>query len=436
MRLSSLWARGTHFRPFLRILMASNTTEQAAPNKNVFSILRHRDFRLFWFGACLSFIGTWVQIIAMGLLVYHRTNSKAALGIIGLAGGLPTTALMLFGGVIADRVNKRKLVVVTQTLFALNALILAMLTWTDTIQIWHIIVLSFVNGLVFAVDGPARQSMIYDLVGKEELAAGVALQSAAFNVARVIGPAIGSLLYTSVGPAWCFLVNGISFVAVIAAIMMLHTDLTQRGEAQGSVWINFLEGMQYLRANRLMRSVVGLTAVTSIFAFAVYSTLMPALAKEMLGISEKNHRYGYLFSAIGMGALVGAVLVGRFSAAGRRGLLMLVGANIFAIALICLSRVHNIPSALILFFLIGLSAICQLATANTLTQSLAPENLRGRAVSTHMFAMAGLQPFGAILAGAVAERWGVENALLLGAGVFWVYTIATMIKRPEVVTIP
>jgi MFS family permease len=416
--------------------MVSNTSEPSAPNKNVFSTLRHRDFRLFWIGACLSFIGSWVQIIAMGLLVYHSTHSKAALGLIGLAGGLPTTALMLFGGVIADRVNKRTLVMVTQTLFALNALLLALLTWTNTIQIWHIIALSLVNGLVFAVDGPARQSMIYDLVGKEDLAAGVALQSAAFNVARVVGPAIGSLLYVRLGASWCFLVNAISFVAVIVALMMMHTDLTQRGEAQGSVWINFLEGLQYLRSNRLMRSVVGLTAVTSIFAFAVYSTLMPALAKEMLSIDEGDHRYGYLFSAIGAGALVGAILVGRFSAAGRRGLLMLIGANIFAIALVCLSRVHNMPSALILFFLIGLAAICQLATANTLTQSLAPESLRGRAVSTHMFAMAGLQPFGAILAGAVAERWGVPNALLLGAGVFWLYTVVTMVKRPDVIAIP
>jgi MFS family permease len=412
--------------------MTTTETPQPRTRWGRFGPLQNRDFRLYWAGACVSFVGSWVQIVAMGLLVYRLTGSKAALGLIGLAGGLPTTALMLFGGVIADRVNKRSLVLMTQSIFAATAFTLAALTWTGHIRIWHIVALSFVNGLTFAADGPARQAMLYDLVGKEELASGVALQSAAFNVARVVGPAGGSLLYAGLGPEWCFLVNGLSFAAIITAIFSIRTDLRRRGEMQGSVWVGFLEGLRHLRSNRLMRSVVSLTAVTSIFAFSAYSTLMPALAREMLDIPENDSRYGLLFSAIGIGSLTGALMVGRFAAKGRRGLLMITGAGTFAVGLFGLSQARNLWLAAAMFMVIGLSAISQLATANTLTQSLAPERLRGRAVSTHMFAMAGLQPVGAFLAGNVAQHWGVPRMLMLGASVLALFALGMLLMRPEV----
>ena len=410
----------------------ADKADESLRGRSAFAILKNHDFRLFWIGACVSFIGSWVQMIAMGLLVYHLTHSKAWLGAIGLAGGLPTTVFMLFGGVVADRVNKRTLVLCTQTLFALNACALAALVWTNTIQIWHIVALAAVNGFVFAADGPARQAMVYDIVGREDLAAGVALQSASFNVARIIGPVVGSLLYTTLGAGWCFFVNGISFIAIIFAIMAVRTDLTRRGDAQGTVWTGLVEGLQHLRSNREMRSVVALTGITSVFAFSVYGTLMPALADEMLGIGENDRRYGLLFSAIGIGSVAGAYLVGKFAARERRGWLMIAGANLFAIALLLLSRTTHIMPALILFTLIGLAAICQLATANSLTQSLAPEALRGRAVSAHMFAMGGLQPIGSLIAGWVGERWSVSSALVFGAGIFWVYTWLLVLRRPEI----
>jgi len=412
--------------------MASTpTTETTAPRRSAFGALRHRDFRLFWVGACVSFVGSWVQIITVGWLVYQMTGSKQALGLIGLAGGLPTTALMLFGGVIADRANKRTLVLCTQSIFALNAFALAALTWTGHVRIAYLVGFALINGLVFAVDGPARQAMIYDLVGKDDLAAGVALQSAAFNLARVVGPAIGSLIYAGLGPGWCFFVNGLSFSAILLAILFIRTDLTRRGEAQGSVWFGFVEGLYYLRSNQLMRSVVSLTAVTSLCAFAVITTLMPAFARDRLHVSED--RYGLLFSATGIGSLFGVYCVGRFAAAGRRGLMMIVGANVFAFGLMALAWTTNLYLAMGLLILTGLGALSQLATANTLTQSLAPEWLRGRAVSAHMFAMGGLQPLGAFLAGSIAQRWGVPGAMVFGATVFWVYTLGLIALRPQVV---
>src|SRR5687768_10951765 len=205
--------------------MAALESERQRLRRPTFGPLRHRAFRLFWGGAVLSFVGSWIQIVTMGWLVYDMTGSKQALGLIALAGGLPTTALMLFGGVIADRANRRALVFVTQTAFASTAFILSYLAATGEIRIWHIILLAGFNGLVFAIDGPARQSMIYDLVGQHELASGIALQSAAFNLARVVGPVLGSVLYAGLGPQWCFFANGISFAAVITAMLLIRTDL-------------------------------------------------------------------------------------------------------------------------------------------------------------------------------------------------------------------
>ena len=409
-----------------------STRNQGDPRASAFAILANRDYRLYWTGACFSFIGSWVQIVALGLYVYQLTGSKHALGVIGLAGGLPSTAFLLFGGVFADRVNKRALVLLTQSIFALSAFTFATLTWTHTIQLWHVVALSFLNGLVFAADGPARQAMVYDIVGREQLANGVALQSAAFNTARVVGPAVGAVLYQALGPGWCFFVNGVSFACIIAAVLAIRTDLTKRGEETGSVWDGFLRGVRQLRSNRPMRLVVSLTMVTSVFAFSNYSTLMPALARDRLGMSDTDPRYGLLFSAVGLGALIGVYFVGRFASAGRRGRLMTVCAGSFGCALLCLASASHFAIAFVLLVVIGMSAIGQLATANTLTQTLAPEAFRGRAVSTHMFAMGGLQPFGAYLAGSVAQAYGVPVSLLLGGTVLLLYTVGLVLSRTEV----
>lgn len=406
--------------------------ESASDRPTPFGAMRQRDFRLYWAGACLSFIGSWVQIVALGLFVYHRTHSKEFLGWVGLAGGLPTTIFMLFGGVIADRANKKALVFATQSLFGITAVVLAVLTWTNKVQTWHIIVIALLNGAIFTVDGPARQAMVYDIVGKEHLAGAIALQSAAFNTARVIGPAIGSLLYAGLGPAWCFFVNGLSFGAIIVAVLLIRTDLSARKETDATVWAGFVEGLAYLRSNRLLRTVVSMTAMTAVFAFSAYSTLMPAFAKESLGIGESDHRYGWLFSAIGVGSLLGAYLVGKASSLGRRGSLLIAGSGLFAIGLFGLAHVDHLVPAMALLALVGLAAISQLATANTLTQALAPDHLRGRAVSIHMFAMAGLQPFGALLAGQVAQRWGVPATLVANAVVMAVFTLGVLLFRPAV----
>jgi MFS family permease len=234
------------------------------------------------------------------------------------------------------------------------------------------------------------------------------------------------------GPGWCFFINGVSFAAILLAILSIRTDISHRGEANGTVWGGLIEGLGLLRRDRRLRGVVALTAVTSLFAFSFFSTLMPAYAKDLLGIAEHDRRYGLLFSAIGVGSLCGVYFVGRFALAEKRGLLLMAGALVYAGALLVAAHVVYFALAVALCILAGMAAISQLATANALTQSLAPEGLRGRAVSMHMFAMAGLQPFGAMLAGTLAQSLGVSAALSLGAGIFLAFTLTVWFLRPEV----
>ncbi len=396
-----------------------------------FGALRHRDFRVFWLGTCTSFIGSWVQTVAVGLYVYNLTGSKQALGFVGLANGLPTTALLLFGGVLADRVDKRKVLYATQTLFALSAFALAVLTATGKTSVWHIVGISFLNGLIFAVDGPTRQALVYDLVGPEDLATGVALQSASFNVARIVGPAIASVIYVGLGPSWCFVVNGMSFAAVLVALTRLRISPASAHRTSVPPVAALRAGLDYIRANRSARTILALTAVSSIFGVANYGTLMPAVAQDSLGIPESDRRYGLLFSAIGCGSLVGVYMVGRHSAAGRRGFLVCAGAMTFSVSLLALANVVTFELATAVLFLIGLSAVSQLSTANTLTQTLAPQGLRGRAVSLHMLAMSGLQPLGAAIAGMIGHHFGVSAALSVGAIAIMAAALAVVIVRPD-----
>lgn len=394
--------------------------------------LRHPQYRIFWAGSCVSFIGTWIQNVALGLYVYRLTGSKEALGLVGLASGLPITLLLFFGGALADRIDKRRLLFVTQSLFAASAFTLAALSATGRATVWHIVGISLVNGLVFAFDGPARQAMVYDLVGPRDLATGVALQSASFNVARVVGPAIGSVVYAVLGPAWCFALNGLSFGAVLLAVALVRVPGPRNAEGEASGPQGVLGSLYYLKSSLMARTVLLLTAVASVFGVANYQTLMPAIARDALGIAENDARYGFLFSCIGAGSLVAVYIVGRNAVAGRRGRSVLAGALGLGLALCVLSQVRQYALALPVFFLVGISAVSQLATANSLVQTLAPEGLRGRAVALHMQAMAGLQPFGAVLAGTIGQRWGVGTSLLLGGTLILIAASAVGIVRRDV----
>lgn len=387
-------------------------------------------------GTCVSFIGTWVQNVALGLYVYQITGSKQALGTVGLASGLPITVLLLFGGAIADRLDRRRLLLITQSLYALSAFVLAALVAFRAAHVWHIVAISFLNGLIFAVDGPARQAMVYDLVGPDDLATGVALQSASFNVARVLGPAVGSVIYSVLGPEWCFLINGISFGAVLAAVAIVRARQHARS-ASATVPADGIRGsLMYLRESIAARTILTLTATASIFAVANYQTLMPAIARDRLHVGDQDPRYGFLFSAIGLGSLIAVYIVGRNARSGRRGLTVLGGATGLGAVLMLLGQTRLYYAALAVFLLVGLCAVSQLASANSLTQTLAPAGLRARAVALHMMAMAGLQPFGAFIAGTIAQRYGVSTSLTLGGAVVVATAIVIGTWRRDVFRLP
>ncbi len=436
--MASVLAEGrpVNVRILRRSGMLRTMSRFAMRTPEALAALRHRDFRTFWLGTCVSFVGSWVQTVAVGLYVYDRTGSKQALGLVGLASGLPTAALLLFGGVVADRLDKRRVLYVTQSLFALTAFTLAVLTARNAATVSHVMALSFVNGLIFAIDGPTRQSLVYDLVGPEDLATGVALQSASFNIARIIGPAIASMIYVGLGPAWCFATNGLSFAAVLFALTRIRVASSQSHERPPAPGAALRASFDYLRSNPSARTILALTAVASVFGVANYGTLMPAVARDSLGIMEGDSRYGFLFSAIGFGSLVGVYLVGAHSAHRRRGALVCGGALVFSGALMALAQTTQFWVALAVMFVIGMSAVSQLATANTLTQTLAPDGLRGRAVSLHMFAMGGLQPLGAAIAGAVAQSYGVTSALTVGSIVLFVAAMAVLLARRDISKLP
>jgi len=374
--------------------------------------------------------------VALGLYIYRMTGSKQALGIVGVASGLPNTVLLLVGGVIADRFNRRKLLFTTQSLYAVSAFILAALVATRTAQTWHIIALSLLNGCISAIDGPTRQAMVYDLVGPEDLATGVALQSASFNLARVLGPALGSVIYVSLGPEWCFIVNALSFGTVLFSLAAIGRSRTvppaEVVVAPGGIAASF----EYLRESRTARTILTLTATASIFGVANYQTLMPAFAQDRLGIAEHDARYGLLFSAVGLGSLGGVYLVGRSANAGRRGLTVIFGASCLALSLLALGQVRSYPLAMLVFFVVGLAAVAQTATANSLTQTLAPRGLRARAVSLHMLAMGGLQPIGAFLAGTIGEHFGVGVSVSIGGAVIAMMVMVLVLRHRAAFQVP
>lgn len=395
-----------------------------------FGALRHRDYRLFWAATCVSFVGTWIQNVALGLYVYSLTGSKQALGVVGLAAGLPVSVLLLYGGAVADRFDKRRILFTTQSLYALSAFALGLLVLGGKATVLHVVAISLFNGLLFSLDGPARQSLVYDLVGAEDLATGVALQSASFNVARVLGPAIGGVLYAVVGPAACFFVNAVSFGAVLLALTRIKINRTSSPRVDNRSGIR--PSFEYLKNALPARVILSLTAVSSIFGVANYQTLMPALARDHYGITQDDARYGFLFSAIGLGSLCGAYLVGRNASSGRRGRTVRNGAFMLAATFLALSQTSLYPAALVVFFFVGMSAISQLATSNSLVQTMAPEGLRARAVSLHMLAMAGLQPVGAILAGTIAERFGAQTSLGVGGAVILCWAMYLAFRHPAV----
>jgi len=404
----------------------------AAPGRfgTTFSALRYPNYRRWFVGQVLSLMGTWMQMVAQGWLVYELTGSKLALGTISFVSSIPTLVFMLPAGAVADRVSRRKMMLVTQTVMMICAFILAFFTGTKSLQVWYIAVLGFILGIAGAFDAPARMALTVELVDdRRDLQNAIALNSTMFNLARVVGPAIGGVILATIGATWCFLLNGLSFVAVLIALAGMHLHEPIRPPRTRPMTAEIGDGLRYVWDTKVVRALVALVAVTSIFGFS-YSVLMPAFAVEVLGVGEAG--LGALTAAVGVGALIGSLAVASLTRSRHKGWQLTFGSLLFPIALIAFALSRNFYLSLAILVFVGFGFIIQNTTGNTLVQMLVPDQLRGRVMSVYSLMFMGAMPFGSLLAGTLAQAYGTTPTVIFGAGVTLLFSLFVVIFIPQV----
>jgi MFS family permease len=379
--------------------------------KQYFSSLRHRNFRLFWSGQLISLSGTWMQNIAQGWLVLQLTNSPFLMGIVNAVASLPILLFSLVGGVISDRLNKRKLIILTQTTQMLLAFIMGALISTKLIALWQIIIIAGALGLTNAFDAPARQSFVIEMVGKDDLSNAIALNSLIFNTARIVGPMIAGFMVGSLGVAACFYFNGISFLAVIAGLLFMRGDFSSKNQSQDSLRESTLAGAKYVWKNAEIRNLIILIAVSSLFGMS-YMVLMPVFARDVLRIGPKG--LGILVGAIGVGALLASLSLAVFSHSRKSSRFVSLGGMVLGGSLLIFGVSHSIYLSLTALVGVGWGLITQTATINNLLQKDTPDELRGRVMGFYTLMFLGMVPVGSFLAGLLAEWFGVPTAVGLG----------------------
>lgn len=374
--------------------------------------LAHRNFRLFFFGQGVSLIGTWMQSVAQGWLVLTLTNSPFYVGLVSGLGSLGVLAFTLYAGIVADRRDKRRLVILTQSISMMLALVLAVLVVTHVVTVWHVMVLATVLGVVNAFDIPTRQAFIVDLVGKEDLMNAIALNSSMFNAARVVGPAIAGALIGAVGLAACFFLNGVSYIAVIAGLLAMRLPRFEPRPASGSAWMGLREVVAFLRSDRRVETLVVLTATLSVFGFP-FLVMMPVFARDVLHVRTAG--YGALTAAVGGGAMLGALAIAvNTRRIVHRGRLMIIGGTSFGLLVALFAQSRSFALSLMLLALAGCAMIVNNALTNTMLQTHVPDHLRGRVMGFYSFVFVGMSPLGAFQAGAFAERFGAPVAVGIG----------------------
>jgi MFS family permease len=370
----------------------------------------HPNFRLFWIGAGLSNVGTWMQLIAQGWLVYQLTDSPFLLGLVSFAAAIPTLLFTLIGGVLADRVERRRLMIVTQTGMMLLAFLLAALTFQRTVALWSIVAIAALDGTLNAFNTPIRQSLIADLVPPPDFQNAIALNSLQFQGTRLLGPALAGAGLAVLGPACCFAINGVSFVAVIAALLLLKVPPLLPRPPESMV-LAFREGMAYVRQEPTMIALLIVAAVPS-FVGQPYQAMLPAIAVGTLHAGATG--LGLLQSAVGGGAVVGAVFVASAAGTARRGRLQLWMLLLFGVGLVWFGLSRTMVVSVPLLVVVGLAGMAYNTLNQTSLQSLVADKMRGRVASMHTLLTLGLQPLGALLIGFLADRIGVPTTLMVG----------------------
>jgi MFS family permease len=376
-----------------------------------FGALAHRNFRLFLFGQTVSLTGTWMQSVAQGWLVLELTNSPFYLGLVSALGSLGVLLFTLYAGVIADRTDKRRVVLITQSLQMLQAFALAALVWSGHVTTGSVMVLAAFLGVVAAFDIPTRQAFIFEMVGKDDLMNAIALNTSVFNLTRVLGPVVAGFLIGSKGVAVCFFLNGVSYLAVIGSLLAMRLPPWTPRVTVGSAWQGFREVVAFLRSDRRVSTLVVLTAIISIFGFP-FLLLMPVFARDVLRVGARG--YGALSAAVGLGAVGGALAVAVLGQRIRKGRTLVVAGTTFGLLLTVFATSQTFSLSVGLLALVGASMIVNNALANTLLQTLVPDHLRGRVMGFYSFMFVGMAPLGAFQAGVFAERFGAPAAVVMG----------------------
>jgi len=389
----------------------------------MFRSLKYRNYKLFFSGQSISLIGTWMQRIALPWLVYHKTGSAFLLGVVGFAGQIPTFLLSPLAGVVTDRFSRYKVLLTTQIISLVQALVLAVLALTGAIEIWHIVVLSIILGCINAFDVPARHSFVIQMVEKkEDLGNAIALNSLMFNGARLIGPTVAGIMLATTGEGVCFLINAVSYIFVIVSILMMRVERREIPKKNTRMISELKEGFHYTFGSMPIKHLIILLAVVNLFGSS-YQVLMPVFAREIL--HGGSDIFGFLMGAAGLGALAGAAYLASRESVLRLGKNIPFAAAIFGIGLVMLALTNFLPVTLFLMVIIGLGLMLHTASSNTILQTITTDEMRGRVMSFYTMAIMGTAPFGSLLAGSLAKIIGTQQAILisgivciLGAAVF------------------
>jgi MFS family permease len=429
-------------------------TRDTSRLRTAFRALRHRNYQLWFFGQGVSLIGTWMQSMAQQVLVYRLTSSAVALGVVNLMTVLPLLPFSFWGGTLADRLSKRNILLVTQTLMLVQAAVLGALTWTGLVRVWHVYLMAFILGVLKAVDMPPRQSMVVEMVeGKDDLTSAIGLNSAIHNTARTLGPAIAGVVVAAMGEAVAFFLNSVSFLAVLVSLLLMRDLPPARQPRQQlpQVFADAKEGIRYVLSQQVMLVLMSLVAVTS-FLSRPYQTLLPVFADQMQAGSARPvvnflctgpyHLLtcrepealplGMLLSAVGIGAVTGAFLVASLPERARRGRMLTLGNLALPALLLLFVNSQVFVLSLILMVLVGMGQVFQNTLANTMLQITSPDHLRGRVMSQYSLVTQGMHQLGGLQAGIVADWIGAPLSIGIGAGLSLLYGVFVVFRYPRV----
>jgi MFS family permease len=442
--------------------------QKATRGGGAFRALAHRNFRLFWVGAFLSNTGTWMQAMPQGWLVLNLSNSAFWLGFDGFAATAPAILLTPLGGVFADLLDRKRLLVVSQIVAGATALVLAFLIWSQLIQFWMIIIASFVTGSCFALASPSYQAITIDLVGRRDLSNAIALNSAQFQLSRVLGPTLAGLTVKPFGFAGCFLINGLSYVAIVTALSLVRIPkrggktqpveeragtVVAKDEPAGetasvvasaatevatnaprarvdrrAVWRDLKEGFRYVLNRPRVFALLSLSAVTSLFG-APYMTMMPLFARDVFGFDASG--LSLLMGVGGAGAFCGAVMLTLMGDVRRKGLFVIGGTFVFGVCLVGFSLSKVLALSLVFLFLIGFGVVSSIAVVNMLLQHLVTDEMRGRVMSMFMLSFFGAFPIGNFFAGISAEHFGAPRTLAAGGAIVALFAVSVAVRNPS-----